>query len=90
MADRYRKEYGVLDSICFDGFAITANNTNTFSQPTRAIYVGGSGNVTVQMIGYNNSNTVLSFNNVVAGTILPIRTQVVYANSTATGLVGLF
>jgi hypothetical protein len=90
MTDRYRKEYAVLDSVCFDGFAITPNNSNTYSQPTRGIYVGTSGNLTVQMIGYDSSNTILSFNNVVAGTILPIRVQIVYANTTANNLVGLF
>lgn len=90
MPDRFKKQYGILDSVCFDGFGITANNANVFSQPTRGIYIGSSGNLTVQMIGYNNSNTVLSFINVVGGTILPIRAQIVYANSTANNLVGLF
>lgn len=90
MPDRFQKSYAVLDSVCFDGFSITANSSNVFTQPTRALYIGASGNLTVQMVGYNNSNTILSFSNVVAGTILPIRAQIVYANTTANNIVGLF
>lgn len=90
MPDRYGKEYGVLDSVCFDGFAITPADATVFDQPTRAIYIGGNGNLTVQLVGYNDSNTIISFTGVVAGTILPIRAQRVYANTTATALVGLF
>lgn len=90
MPDRYNKEYGVLDSVCFDGFAITPSDSNTYSQPTRAIYVGLSGNLSVQMVGYDNSNTNLTFANVLAGTMLPIRVQKVYANTTAAFLVGLY
>ena len=90
MPDRYGKEYGVLDSVCFDGFAITPNDSTVFSQPTRGIYVGGSGNITLQMVGYDNSNTILTFTNVFAGTVLPLRVQRVYTTSTATNLIGLF
>lgn len=90
MPDRYGKEYGVLDSVCFDGFAITPNDSTVFSQPTRAIYVGSGGNLTVQMVGYDNSNTILTFTNLFSGTILPIRAQRVYTTTTATNLVGMY
>lgn len=90
MPDRYGKEYGVLDSVCFDGFSITPSDSNTYSQPTRAVYVGGSGNLSVQMVGYDNSNTNLTFTNVLAGTIIPIRAQKVYGNTSASFLVGLY
>lgn len=90
MPDRYSKEYGVLDSVCFDGFLITPSDSTTYGQPTRAIYVGSSGNLSVQMVGYDNSNTNLTFTNVLAGTMLPVRVQKVYANTTAAFLVGLY
>lgn len=90
MTERFNKSFVSLDSVCLDGFAITPSNTSVFTQPTRAVYVGSEGDLTVQMIGYNGSNTVLTFSNVPAGAVLPIRVQRVYENSTASALVGIF
>lgn len=90
MADRFGKFPPVLDSIALDGFPASANSANVFSQPTRSIYVGGTGNVEVMMLGYNGSNTVLLFAGVPAGTLLPIRAQAVTGNTTATSIVCLY
>lgn len=90
MSDRFNKSYTNIDSIAYDAFTITANDSVTFSQPTRAVYVGSSGNVHVEMVSYDGSNTELTFVGAVAGSVLPIRIQKVFANTTANNLIGLF
>ena len=90
MSDRFVKEYTDLTSVVYDAFPIVSNNDLTFSQPTRAVYVGGSGNLHVQMLSYDNSNTEITFVNVIAGSLLPIRVKKVFANTTANSIVGLF
>lgn len=90
MVDRFGKQYTNIDSIAFDAFTISANDSLTFNQPTRALYIGETGNVHVEMVSYDGSNTEITFVNAVAGSILPIRIQKVFANTTANSLVGLF
>lgn len=90
MADAYSHDEILIDSPAVDGFNLTANSTNVFSQPTRALYVGTTGNVCVQMSNRAGTNTVLTFPTVPAGTFMPIRVAIVYANSTANGFVGLY
>lgn len=91
MADQFSKQKAMLDSSAFDGFTVTSNNTTVFSQPTRALYVGVGGNIAVTMVGYNNSNTALTFVGVQAGTVLPIRVQQVKrTGTTANSIIGMF
>jgi len=65
-----------------DAVSITKSDTadNTYS----AIYVGGTGAVTV----VTEAGTEVTFSAVPVGTIIPIRTQKVKAATTATLLVG--
>lgn len=59
-----------------------------FSAPSRGIYVSGTGDVSVQMLG--NDATVV-FVAVPAGAILPIRcTKVNVAGTTATNMIVLW
>lgn len=68
-----------------DGFAITPHDSTNFDRPTRGIYVGTTGNIVVVF----NSGTV-TFSNVPAGVILPVRAiRVNSTNTTASDLVGL-
>lgn len=60
---------------------------NTQIGPWRALYVGVTGNVTLCPL---NSATVVTFEGVPAGTVLPVAFQGVNATgTTATNLVGL-
>ncbi len=60
----------------------------------RAIYVGGAGNLEVDMQGgptENGGNDKVLFSAVPAGTILPIRATAIYSgNTTATLIVALW
>ncbi len=65
---------------------ITPHDTNTLEYYSRALYIGGTGNVTVVMNGVS-----VLFTGLPAGTILPIRTDKVMATgTTATSLVALY
>lgn len=52
----------------------------------RALYVGGAGNVVLQMPGRSETVTFLS---VPAGTFMPVSARRVMAATTATGIVAL-
>lgn len=68
--------------------AITPNNGVTFTTRCRAIFVGGAGNLTIDVA---DGGTNLAFNGLTAGTILPVRTKRVYSTgTTATSLVCLY
>lgn len=67
------------------GYAIEANtaaNVELVSY-SRGIYVGVTGNLDVQML--DNAN--VSFSNVSAGVILPIRVKTIFSTSTANNIV---
>lgn len=76
------------ESPAWDAAAITTSDTVSITgAPTRAVYVGGAGNVVALMA----SGSVVTFTGVPAGTVLPIRVDRINATSTtATSLVALF
>jgi len=66
--------------------AVTPNDSTDLSQPSRALFVGGAGNLTVDMT--NGDNVV--FTGVLAGSVLPFRVKRVYSTgTTATNIVAL-
>lgn len=68
--------------------AITTSDSTVFVQPTRALYVGAAGNITVDMA---DGGTALTFVAVQGGTILPIQVTRIYATgTTATSIVALY
>lgn len=69
------------------GEAITPHDSNDLTNVSRAIYVGGAGNMVVVM----EDSTVLTFMGVLVGMVYPIRARRVNAtNTTATNLVALY
>lgn len=70
-----------------NAFSITPSDSVDLLAGTRAIYIGGSGDVQVTMLG----GTTVTFPGVLAGTVLPLRvTRVWVTNTTATNMVGLY
>jgi hypothetical protein len=69
------------------GFAITKSDATVFAQPTRAVWVGGAGNLAVTYL----DGTTDVITGVPAGTLLPIRvTQVLSTGTSATTISGLY
>lgn len=62
-----------------------SSDDHTLDRISRGLYVGTSGDVTVTMYGGGD----VTFANVPAGTILPIRVSVVKDTSTASDMVAL-
>lgn len=70
--------------IATDAFAITPHDTN--AQLAAALYTGSGGSIAVR----TDAGTTLTFANVTAGTILPVKVnRVLSTGTTATGIIGL-
>jgi hypothetical protein len=68
--------------------AVTPSDDTDLSYVTRAVYVGGGGNLKVDMVG---EGTGIIYYNLPAGTCLPIRVTRVYSTGTnATYIVGIY
>ncbi len=68
--------------------SFTDSGGETITQPARALYVGGTGDVAVRMW---YSQVVATFASVPAGSILPITIdKVMSTNTTATSMVAIF
>lgn len=62
-------------------------NDSSLINPTRAIYVGSTGNVKVDFV----DGTTVTFSSVSAGTLLPIRVNKIYSTgTTATDIIALY
>ncbi|MBY5821473.1 hypothetical protein [Rhizobium leguminosarum] len=70
------------------GFAaITPHDSTDLTYVTRAIFVGGAGN----LVAVDEQNNAVTFTGVTAGSVLPIRVRRVNSTSTtATALVALW
>jgi hypothetical protein len=70
--------------------AITPNDGADLAFATRGIYIGGFGNLRVDMQGHADGGAAVTFVGLSAGTVLPVRVSRVYATgTTAINLVGL-
>lgn len=86
MADKYGNATPGLESPLIGGIAITAG-ASALSQVTRAIWVGGAGNLDVGL--YDGTRVTLT--GVAAGSLLWLRAKYVYSDATtATAIVGLY
>ena len=85
--DTFRSHSRSLTSPPEHAIAIQPDDAAELLHATRALYVGGGGDVAVQLL----EGDVVSLVNVSGGTLLPIRIVRVLASGTsATGLVGLW
>lgn len=70
-----------------DGEAVTPSDTVDLAHVSRALWVGGAGNLQVIM----QNGTTLVFSGVAAGTLLPLRvSRVKAASTTATLIVAIY
>lgn len=83
--DLANKSNNVIDP-ALNFAAVTPHASNELDYVTRALYVGGSGNLVV----VNAAGAEVTFTAVPAGAILPIRTRRVDDSSTATSIVALW
>ena len=86
MSDRFANTQPTLSAPATSGFAITPSDSIDAPETTRALYVGGSGHLSVRML----SGETVTFTNVSAGCLLPLRvTRVLLTGTTATSITGL-
>ena len=85
--DSFKDTPDTLISSARDCFSIAPSNTNEVYKVTKALYIGGSGNITLRTVG---SVADVVFANVPSGAILDVRAEFVRATgTTATDIVGL-
>jgi hypothetical protein len=85
--DSFGGRGGSIDSPASGGEAVTTHDTTEFATVSRAIYVGGAGDVAAVMA----DGSVLTFSAVPAGTLLPIRCKRINStNTTATLMLALY
>lgn len=90
--NKFKTHHRNLESPAASGFAITPNDSTDLPYVTRAIYVGGAGNLVVDMINPNDDGTTtVTLVGVVAGSMYPISaTRIRSTNTTCTNLVGFY
>jgi hypothetical protein len=77
-----------LTSPADNAVAVTPHNSTDLTYASRALYIGGAGNVSVEMVG---GQSAVVFVGLPAGTILPIRvTRVNSTSTTATSIVAIY
>lgn len=84
-ANSARREITTISAATFA--AITPSNSTDLDVLTRAVYVGGAGN----LVAVDADGNTCTFTGVPAGSILPIRVRRINSTSTtATSIVALF
>lgn len=87
MSDPFANSVNSLGAPAADCFSITPADNVDLTTFTKALYVGTGGDVVVRAI---NSDSYVTFKNVIGGSILDIRVKSINATgTTALDLVGL-
>ena len=87
MADKFNLYTIGLDSPAGSAATITPNNGADMPVATRAVYIGGAGNLAAVTV----DGQTVTFANLPAGMILPVRlARVLVTGTTATALVGMW
>lgn len=85
----YFGKVNTIDSPARKAFNIAPNNATDLAIATKAIYIGGAGTLSVELVGDEPGSSV-TFTGISAGSLLPIRVRKVLATgTTATLLIGL-
>lgn len=85
--DNYSSYVSALDSPAINAAAVTKHDTNDLTYASRALYIGVTGDVVVNMAG---TGSAITFKAVPVG-VLPIRvTRVLSTGTTATDIVSLW
>ncbi len=89
MADTFSEFEISLNSPVYEhAIAVTPHDSTDFAVATRALYIGGVGNVSVETVG---GESAVIFVAVPAGTTIPIRvTRVNNTGTGATSIVGFY
>ena len=85
--DNFKLHTERLDSPGMNAIEVIPSNSAPLAKVSRAIYIGGSGDLVVEMLG---GQTPITFVGVSAGCILPIRVTKVLTATSATDLVALY
>ncbi len=87
MLDKFHTLAAGLTTPASNAFAIAPSNATDLPAITRALYIGVSGDIAAIM----QSGEAITFTNVAAGTVLPLRLlRVAATGTTAQNLVGLY
>ena len=87
MADQHQFATEGLTSPADNATAVTPSDSTDLAYTSRALYVGGAGNLVVTMAGGGD----VTFTGVPVGSILPVRvTRVKATSTTATSIVNLY
>jgi hypothetical protein len=88
MSDQFDRTEHALDSPAKAAVAVTPHDSTNLDTPSKALYVGGAGDISVEMC---HVGSAIVFVGVLAGTILPIRvTRVNDTGTDATSIVALW
>lgn len=77
--DNYAAQGKTVDSVITRARTVTTHNTNPLAEVSRAIWIGGGGDLRVLLKG---DVVPVVFKNVAGGTLLPLRVQHVYTTGT--------
>lgn len=83
--DRFKGDPIRMNSPANNAAAVTPADGSDIANASRAIYIGGSGDLKVDMVG---GQTAIVFSGLNAGSLLPLRVKRIYAtDTTATNIV---
>lgn len=86
MSDQYKNTSTGLESPAQGAFSVTPNDATDLTMVTRALYIGGAGDVAVTMKGGGE----VTFSGLAAGQFMPVRVvRVKDTGTTASNILGL-
>ena len=86
MADNFASHAVGMDGPAEHAETITPSDAALLNRATRGLYIGGAGNLRVEMVG----GEIVMFTGVLAGAYYPLRVlRVMATGTTATNLIGL-